>query len=253
MEYGRSITEATSSTHVDPRESLHRGTVPKRLHNVPTTLDKPAGLPVFPPHADAQGDCVLARLLADQPWRGETAWPEGFEGGIAHRLDTSTSGALLVADNLEELARIRDCFREHRFVKTYLFLAGKDVPWDRNGCDKPLAHAKKKRGRMVAQRGHHTAHRGKWYPATTAFERIRGRLFRATMSSGVTHQVRVHAAFIGIPLAGDPVYGGGSLPSSVPPGVTFLLHHVGLRGPEGFITLPVPQPGWANAPKPTRS
>ena len=60
------------------------------------TLFKPAGLTVFPPHADPEGDCVLGRLLADDPARAELAWPTGFEGGIAHRLDRSTSGALVV-------------------------------------------------------------------------------------------------------------------------------------------------------------
>lgn len=213
---------------------------------MPTTLDKPAGLPVFPPHAGPEGDCLLKKLLADQPWRCEIVWPEGFEGGISHRLDNSTSGAILVADNLDELRRIRDCFHEHRFTKTYLFLAAKDVPWDENACDKSLSHDKQKRNRMTVQRGRNTPHRGQWYPAKTSFRRVCGPLFEATMSTGVMHQIRVHAAFLGIPILGDKLYGGGPTPHDAPRGLTFFLHHVGLIGPQDLRTKRIPTPPWAD-------
>ena len=74
------------------------------------TLTKPAGMPVFPPHADPEGPCVLRDLLAREPARGAIAWPEGFAGGIAHRLDVPTSGALWVADTPHELATMRAWF-----------------------------------------------------------------------------------------------------------------------------------------------
>ena len=213
--------------------------------SLPTTISKPAGIPVFPPHDDVAGDCLLRRLLAQQPWRAEIDWPKGFEGGIAHRLDTSTSGAMLLADSVEELEKIRSHFRDHSFVKTYLFLSAGDVPWDRNTCDKPIAHDPRKKGRMIVQRGKNTPHRGKWYPAQTRFERIGGRLWRATMRSGVTHQIRAHAAFVGIAILGDYRYGGGPTPPDAPPGLSFFLHHLGLRGPNGLVTDPVAKPEWA--------
>ena len=61
------------------------------------------------------------------------------------------------------------------------------------------------------------------------------------MRTGVTHQIRVHAAFIGIPLEGDGLYGRktGSAPFH-------RLHHVGLAGPNGVATDPVPLPSWAD-------
>lgn len=209
------------------------------------TLSKPAGLPVFPPHADPSGDCLLARLLVEEPWRAELAWPDGFDGGIAHRLDVSTSGAVLVAGNPAELERVRASFSQRRLVKTYRLLAARDVPWDENLCDRPLAHDRRRKGRMVVQRGAATPHRGRWYPAVTQFRRIRGPLFEARMHSGVMHQIRVHAAFLGIPLRGDRRYGGGPTPPDAPPGVEFFLHHVGLAGPD-FETEPVPLPAWAD-------
>jgi 23S rRNA pseudouridine1911/1915/1917 synthase len=206
-----------------------------------TTLQKPAGLPVFPPHADANGDCLLKRLIADQPWRGDIVWPDGFAGGIAHRLDNDTSGAVLVADNLKELTQLRGWFADHKLAKRYLLLAARDVTWDRNVCDKPIAHDKRKRHRMIVQRGSATAHRGKWYPAVTTFSRIRGRLFEAIIRTGVTHQIRVHAAFVGMPILGDPIYGGGR-------DVPLHLHHVGVEGPDGFRSGAVEAPVWVKAP-----
>ncbi len=211
-----------------------------------STIEKPAGIPVFPPHDDPRGDCVLVRLLAREPWRAALPWPDGFAGGIAHRLDTSTSGALLVADDVDDLARIRAAFRDRVLVKTYRLLAARDVPWDENVCEAAIAHDPRHKGRMVVQRGRATPHRGAWQPAETRFTRVAGALWQAEMRSGAMHQIRVHAAFVGIPLRGDRRYGGGPTPPDAPEGVTFFLHHVGLRG-EGIATLPIETPPWARA------
>ena len=203
---------------------------------MPSTIEKPAGCPVFPPHADPDGDCCLRDLLDAEPARRDLAFPEGFAGGIAHRLDVHTSGALLVADDPAELALIREAFAEKRFVKTYRMRAAKAVPWSENRCDRAIAHDRKKRKRMVVQRSSGTPHRGKWYPAHTQFRRVRDDLFEVTITTGVMHQIRVHAAFLGIPILGDRLYGGGG-------DGAFHLHHVGLRGP--FETSPVSCPEWA--------
>jgi 23S rRNA-/tRNA-specific pseudouridylate synthase len=164
--------------------------------------------------------------VASAGWRQAIPWPRGFDGGIVHRLDTATSGAVIAADSLDELTTIRGWFSTHRLLKTYWLLTDRDVAWDRNTCDKPIAHDKHRKGRMVVQRGQNTPHRGKWYPARTSFSRLRGRIFEATMRTGVTHQIRAHAAFLGIPV--------------------LELHHVGVTGPDGFRTDPVPKPPWCN-------
>jgi len=208
------------------------------------TVPKPAGIPCFPPHDDPQGDCVLRRLLVADPERAARAWPEGFHGGIAHRLDVSTSGALLVADDPDELSRIRAAFRGGALTKTYRFVAARDVPWDTHRCDLPIAHDRRRKRRMIVQRGADTPHRGRWYPADTRFRRLDDRLWEAVITTGVMHQIRIHAAFVGLPLAGDRLYGGGDTPADAPEGATFLLHHVGLQG-GGVRTAPVPTPGWA--------
>ena len=187
----------------------------------------------------------MALLLVTDPWRKTLSWPSGYEGGIAHRLDTSTSGALLVADTPEELVEIRQRFSQGKLTKQYRLRTVHSPPWDANHIDLPLAHHKTKKGRVIVKRGEHTPHRGKWYPAKTTFSRIENGLFSATMCSGFTHQIRAHAGFLGLPILGDRHYGGGDTPADAAPGITFFLHHCGLSGENGFRTDPVPLPEWA--------
>lgn len=210
-----------------------------------TTFDKPAGLPVFPPHDDPAGDCVLARLLAAEPARADVGWPGGFECGIAHRLDTSTSGALLVADGPDELARIRERFRDGALRKTYLARLSAPPPFERAVCDLPVGHSPKNPRKMIVQRGPRTACRGRWYPAHTEVRALGDDLVEVVITTGVTHQIRVHLAALGLPLLGDVLYRGAPSPDDAPPGVTFFLHHVGLEGP-GVRTEPVQVPAWAS-------
>jgi len=126
-----------------------------------------------------------------------------------------------------------------------VFLTRKDVPWDSHTVEARLAHDRSRKDRMVVERGRSTPHRGRWYEARTAFERAGTAdalvAWAATMSTGVTHQIRVHAAFAGLALAGDRLYGGGA--SDPDWDVPFLLHHRGLEGPdvEGALMSPVPQ------------
>lgn len=197
------------------------------------SLSKPPGLPVFPPHRDPGGACLLRALLAEHPEQAAHDWPDGFAGGIAHRLDIPTSGQVLAARTPDDLVWLRSLFSEKRLRKTYRLLTARDVPWDTNTISAPIAHDRRKKSRMVVQRGSATPHRGKWLPAETRFRRI-GRVgalwcFEAEMRSGVMHQIRVHAGFAGIALAGDRRYGGGEPPAHFP--VPFALHHVGLVGP----------------------
>jgi 23S rRNA-/tRNA-specific pseudouridylate synthase len=201
------------------------------------TVFKPAGIPVFPPHGAPDGDCLLRRLNLPNTH----AWPIGFEGGLAHRLDTATSGAMLVAEDPDELLQLRRWFSEGRLLKRYGMEAARDVPWHHHRCDQPIAHDSKHRNRMIVQRGGATPHRGQWYPAHTAFDRHDGQQWRVTITTGVMHQIRAHAAFVGLPLRGDRHYGGGAaISASVP----FHLHCFELRGPDGFVTDPVPAPPW---------
>jgi 23S rRNA pseudouridine1911/1915/1917 synthase len=193
---------------------------------------------VFPPHGDPSGDCVL------RWWRGQRAlgaFPPGFEGGLAHRLDVSTSGVLLACHDAAELERARGAFAGKRLHKTYRLLSSGQVDEDRIEVDLPVAHDRRRRDRMVVQRGPRTRHRGRWYPARTRFRRIQGRLWEAVIETGVMHQIRVHAASVGLPLDGDRIYGGAELVGA-PQGVDFALHHARMGG---WGACPFcPPPGW---------
>jgi 23S rRNA pseudouridine1911/1915/1917 synthase len=205
---------------------------------------KPPGVPVFPPHADPNGPCVLAALLAARPEQAGS-WPEGFAGGIAHRLDIPTSGMLLVAKTPADLLWLRELFADRALHKTYHLLTAKDPPWSDHTITAELAHDRGRKKRMVVRRGRDTPHRGRWLPAQTTLTRLEqaGGLWRweAVMRTGVMHQIRAHAGFAGLALAGDRLYGGGETPPGFP--VPFALHHLGLRGP-GLSPPPVPPPLW---------
>jgi 23S rRNA pseudouridine1911/1915/1917 synthase len=209
-------------------------------------VTKPAGMPVFPPHADPAGDCVLAWLLVARPEQ-VGSWPAGFDGGIAHRLDIPTSGMLLVAKTPADLIWLRGLFAEKQLTKTYHLLTAKNPSWSSHTITVPIAHDRSRKKRMVVRRGGNTPHRGKWLEAETTFTRLRrvGELWRwsAVMSTGVMHQIRAHAGFAGLALVGDRLYGGGG-DAGFP--VSFALHHINLNGP-GLRPPKCPVPKWWKA------
>lgn len=206
-------------------------------------LNKEAGCPVFPFHKGKKSISVLSEILRFCPEQKNYDWESGFEGGIAHRLDVSTSGAVWIARTPQNLEQLRVLFAQKKLTKQYFFLTRKKVSWKHHRINAPIAHDRKKRSRMVVQRGKNTAHRGKWYSAQTEFSFLthveQGSLWRASMTSGVMHQIRIHAAFAGIALAGDRLYGGGS--SLQGWNIDFALHHcfmTGKRLPLSVAPLP---------------
>lgn len=160
-------------------------------------IDKPGGLPIDRPRKG--GPSLEARL--DELRLGFQRQPQP-----AHRLDTDTSGCLLLARNPKALKRFNQAFENRQVDKTYLgVLAG--VPEAKEGVIE-LALAKissaEKGWRMIP------AKKGK--PSVTHWRvlaEVGGRaLVEFRPETGRTHQIRVHAASgIGIPLLGDPVYG----------------------------------------------
>lgn len=187
---------------------------------------------------------MLEQLLLHHPAQ-QQVWPVGFEGGIVHRLDVATSGQLLVAKTPEVLSTLRTDFTQKRLRKHYRFLTTKDVTWKEHEITFALAHHKSNRRKMVVQRGRNTPHRGKWIPAVTRFQYIDSKaglhLWQATMSTGVMHQIRLHAAIAGLALLGDTLYGGGETPSYFPS--DFALHHCGIESTKWNVPV-VPIPNW---------
>ena len=119
------------------------------------------------------------------------------------------------------------------------------MPWNAHSIDLAIGHHPKNKKKMVVKRGANSPHRGKWYSASTHFQllkRIDGvSIWSATMSTGVMHQIRLHAAFVGLALWGDKLYGGSVAPEQFPS--TFALHHVGIQS-SSWKTTPTKIPQW---------
>ena len=162
-------------------------------------IDKPAGLPVDRPRkGGASLDDHLDRLKL------------GFQRPpvAVHRLDTDTSGCLLLARNPKALARFNRSFEERLVGKTYLAILAGHPPGTSGTIELALAKisSAEKGWRMIA------AKKGK--PAVSHWELVGElgphSLIRFRPETGRTHQLRVHALKgLGAPLLGDPVYGAG--------------------------------------------
>jgi tRNA pseudouridine32 synthase/23S rRNA pseudouridine746 synthase len=199
-------------------------------------LDKPAGLPVTTRRAG--GSSVEA--LAPAVLRFGFARPPT----AVHRLDRDTSGCLLLARNTKAHRRFAAAFEAGQVVKTYLALLD-GVPEGEEGMiDLPLAKrsSRAEGWRIVADPAGQPA-RTRW----RLIDRVGdGALVAFMPESGRTHQLRVHAASgLGVPIAGDPVYGHG--------GGVMRLHAWKLVVPRGdkpaiIACAPLP-PGFPSLPQ----
>ncbi len=163
-------------------------------------IDKPAGLVVHPAAGHWSGT-LLNGLLARFP--ESAALPRA---GIVHRLDKDTSGLMVVARSLSAQTDLVRQLQARSISRQYLALAWGELPvplW----VDAPIGRHPRDRLRMAVVAG------GK--PARTQFRALgccRGpagavTALRCVLESGRTHQIRVHAQHIGLPLLGDPLYG----------------------------------------------
>ena len=167
-------------------------------------IDKPAGLVTHPAPGRSSGTLVNA-LLA-RGGRGAYGAIAGAERpGIVHRLDRDTSGLLLIARNDRAQAALMAQLKARRVKKTYLALVGGSVPAQVGRVEAPIGRDPRHPRRMaVVATGR---------PSTTGY-RVRERfaewtLLELDLVTGRTHQIRVHLASIGHPVAGDQVYASG--------------------------------------------
>jgi 23S rRNA pseudouridine1911/1915/1917 synthase len=169
-------------------------------------VDKPGGMPG---HAldPRQRGTVAAFLAGRFP---ETAGlGDPLSSGLAHRLDTGTSGLQIAARTAETFVRLREAFRAGEVTKRYLAVVAGEPP-AHVVVETPLAHDPRDRRRMIAAGPRQRA----WAARTELVCRTRGggrALVEATLCSGVTHQVRAHLAQLGHPVLGDVTYGGADV------------------------------------------
>ena len=178
------------------------------VHRDPSfiVLDKPAGVPVAATRDSARGTLAeaLRRRLAD----------EGLVRpyvGVVHRLDRGASG--LVLFTIRDIANksVHKQFVEHAIDRTYRVLVEGDAPAELV-CEAPLVALPGAEGMRVATSGEPRAK-----PARTSFRRVQPEhpragtsLLEATLDTGRTHQIRIHAATLGHAVVGDRRYGNGS-------------------------------------------
>jgi 23S rRNA pseudouridine1911/1915/1917 synthase len=180
-------------------------------------LNKPAGMVVHPAPGHYTGTLVHALLGRGGSWSsaGGAARP-----GIVHRLDKGTSGLIVVARNDVSHRKLSAQLKDRSLSRTYLAIVRGRVKDDAGELEGPIGRHPKERKRMAVVSG------GRF--ARTRYEVVERRpghtLLRCDLDTGRTHQIRVHLAALGHPVAGDVEYGGGEPELSHP-----MLHAWRLR------------------------
>lgn len=199
-------------------------------------VNKPAGLAV---HGGSGVSFGLIEAL-------RAAFPDD-ELELVHRLDRDTSGCLLVARKASTLRTLHALLREHAFEKRYLALvAGK---WDlgKKRIDMPLRTDLRVSGeRTVKAHASGKAAVSDFRPVQ--FFSNRASLLEVSIQTGRTHQIRVHAAYAGHPVAGDEKYGDAQVNAAL---AEFGLARMFLHA--SSVSFVWPQSGTefsANAPLP---
>ena len=210
--------------------------------------DKPGLMPCHPLRSDER-DTVMNGVVAAYPETAE-AGDKPLEGGLIHRLDNGTSGALMIARNHDAFIAMREALTAGRVMRRYRALVAGRLQGTIEIAT-PIAHHHKNSRKMVvvdagldampdatasmdSRRytiGPTSAAVSKRYrsqprPAFTKVEAISFAngftLVEVTPGTGSRHQIRVHLASIGYPIAGDELYGGPRL-TGLEPG-RFWLH-----------------------------
>jgi tRNA pseudouridine32 synthase/23S rRNA pseudouridine746 synthase/23S rRNA pseudouridine1911/1915/1917 synthase len=183
-------------------------------------LNKPAGISVM----GERHDTDLVRLAREA---GEEIIP-------VHRIDKVTSGALLLAKNLGIHSDLTRQFSARTVDKVYLVITQSAGLPEHGVIELPLSVGRKNRVRVAAPRDAITLDEttNRWsvqpsavfehnrsYPSLTAFTKIWGddshTLLAVRPITGRRHQIRVHLAWIGHPIVGDPLFGGKSMARGV--------------------------------------
>lgn len=199
-------------------------------------LSKPPGLVVHPGSGNRDRTLVngLVHHCLSIASVGEASRP-----GIVHRLDKDTSGVMLVAKQEVAHRRLVEAFKTRSLIKEY----------------QALVHGRmrEKSGRVVAAIGRHPQHRQKMAVLTTGGRHAVSNwqvlrefslplsLLKVTIETGRTHQIRVHMAHLGHPLAGDQLYGGsrpGLYPRQLLHAARLVFEHP-MNGREMEVSAPL--------------
>ena len=184
-------------------------------------VNKPKGMVVHPAPGNLDGTLVNALMFHC----GDSL--SGINGvirpGIVHRIDKDTSGLLIVAKNDFAHLNLAEQIKEHSFTRKYKAVVHGNIKDDEGTIDAPLGRSPKDRKKMaVTDKNSRNA-----VTHFTVLERFGSYTFvECKLETGRTHQIRVHMAYKGHPVAGDTVYG----PKNTPKELLGQCLHAGLIG-----------------------
>lgn len=163
-------------------------------------VNKPQGMVVHPSVGHTSGTLVNALMyhIHDLSSINGVVRP-----GIVHRIDKDTSGLLMIAKNDRAHQALAEELKDKKSLRKYLAIVHGNISNDRGVIEAPIGRSEKDRKKQAVM--------AKGKPAVTHFKVLERfgnyTLVELTLETGRTHQIRVHMAYIGHPVAGDPLYG----------------------------------------------
>ncbi|MDY4002716.1 MAG: RluA family pseudouridine synthase [Streptococcus orisratti] len=163
-------------------------------------INKPQGMVVHPSAGHTSGTLVNALMyhIKDLSTINGVVRP-----GIVHRIDKDTSGLLMIAKNDISHKALAEELKDKKSLRKYLAIVHGNLPNDRGMIEAPIGRSEKDRKKQAVT--------AKGKEAVTRFQVLERfgnyTLVELTLETGRTHQIRVHMAYIGHPVAGDPLYG----------------------------------------------
>jgi 23S rRNA pseudouridine1911/1915/1917 synthase len=179
-------------------------------------VDKPANqatAPLRPGESGTLVNAILGRYPELTPRDKDTfIGHSSREPGIIHRLDTETSGAVIVARTAEAFEVLKAALKEGRIDKRYLLVCSAEGLPEEGTIEFPLTSHPKDERRVHACIHPRDVMRYEPRPARTVYRVVKTvgpwALVEAIVGRALRHQIRAHFAAIGHPLAGDELYGG---------------------------------------------
>jgi 23S rRNA pseudouridine1911/1915/1917 synthase len=207
-------------------------------------VNKPAPMPCHPLRS-GERETVMNAVVARFPETGLIG-DDPREGGLVHRLDNGTSGALIIAREARAWGMLRAALRNGLIERRYEALVAGELK-SQLRLDQPIGHHPKNPRKMVVLADAGDGSRRGARQALTLVEPIAPfgnfTLVSVIPKTGNRHQIRVHLASAGHPLAGDSLYGGSPIAALADGRFWLHLRRVELDSPaSGRITVEAPRP-----------